>query len=54
MESSRAIDNLEADRLRKENAAKEEEKKQRDASRTAKGAQGEQVVVVRWASRVVQ
>ena len=32
--------------LREEDAAKEEEKRQRDASRAAKGGQGEQVVVV--------
>ena len=52
MEGLRVIDNLEVDRLRKENAAKEEEKRQRGAARAANGAQGEQVVG--WAGRVVQ
>ena len=54
MECSRVIDNLEVDRLRKEDAAKEKEKRQRDAARAAKGAQGKQAVVVAWAGGVMQ
>ena len=41
MEGSGVIVNLEVDRLRKEDAAKEKKTRQRDADRAAKGAQGE-------------
>ena len=54
MEGSRAIDNLEVDRLREESAAKQEEKRKRDASRAAGGARGEQIAVAGWGGGAVQ
>ena len=53
MEGLRVIDNLEVDRLRKENAAKEEEKRQRKAAKVAR-ASGEQGVVVGCAGGVAR
>ena len=41
-------------RLREEDAATEEEKRQKDATRATKGAQGKQAVVVGWAGGVVR
>ena len=37
----RVIDNLEQDRLREEDVAKEEERRQREAARAARGSWGE-------------
>ena len=54
MEGSRVVGNLEVSRLRKEDAAKEKEKRQRDAARDAKGSRGGQAVVVGWAGGVMQ
>ena len=45
---------MEVDRLRKGDAAKEMERRQRDAARTTKGAQGEKAAVVEWVGGVVQ
>ena len=40
MEDLRIIDNLEHDRLREEDVAKEEEKRQREAARATRGSWG--------------
>ena len=48
------IDNLEVGRLREESAAKQGEKRERDASRAAGGARGEQIVVAGWDGGSVQ
>ena len=40
MEGLRVIDNLEVDRLREEDVAKEEEKRQMEAARAARDARG--------------
>ena len=54
MEDLRVIDNLEQDRLREEDVAKEEEKRQRDAAKAARGSWGGSGVVVGCAGGVVR
>ena len=54
MEDLRVIDNFEEDRLREEDVAKEEEKRQKEAVRAARSDRGGAGVVVRWAGGVVR
>ena len=51
---SRVIDNLEVDRLREEDAAKEEEKRQGKLLRLQGGQGGDEPLVVGWAGMVVR
>ena len=54
MEDLRVIDNLEEDRLREEDVAKEEKRRQREAARAARGGRRGAGLVVGRAGGVVR
>ena len=54
MEDLRVIDNLEEDRLREEDVAKGEKRRQREASRAARDGRSRARLVVGWARGVVR
>ena len=54
MEDLRVIDNLEEDRLGEEDVAKEEKRRQREASRAARDGRRGAGLVVGWAGGLVR